>query len=117
MTRLAEDVEEEILEQSLVDDIAQIQCTGGDLKWGEYDGDGERLCVQNKINMTCRRNMPRRENGVGKYYKRKRACIAYMESTVVDIFIPPLSSKPVSLSFVTYLLYSKTPKQVFFNPI
>ena len=106
MTRLAEDVEEEILEQSLVDDIAQIQCTGGDLKWGEYDGDGERLCVQNKINMTCRRNMPRRENGVGKYYKRKRACIACMESTVVDIFTPPPSSKPVSLS--------KTPKQVFF---
>ena len=79
---MAEDLEEEILEQSLVDDIAQIQCTGGGLKWGEYDGDGERLCVQNKINMTCRRNMPRRENGVGKYYKRKRACIAYMESTV-----------------------------------
>ena len=30
--------------------------------------------------------------------KRKRACIAYMESTVVSISIPPLSFKPVSLS-------------------
>ena len=35
----------------------------------------------------------------GKYSKRKRACIAYMESTVVDISIPPPSFKPVSLSW------------------
>ena len=33
----------------------------------------------------------------GKYSKRKRACIAYMESTVVDISIPPSPFKPVSL--------------------
>ena len=37
-------------------------------------------------------------------------------STVVDIFIPPLSSKPVLLSLSRSHL-SKTPKQVFFNPI
>ena len=38
-------------------------------------------------------------NGNGKsIQKRKRACIAYMESTVVSISIPPLSFKPVSLS-------------------
>ena len=34
----------------------------------------------------------------GEYSKRRRACIAYMESTVVDISIPPPSFKPVSLS-------------------
>ena len=34
----------------------------------------------------------------GKYFKAKRACIAYMASTVVDISIPPPSFKPVSLS-------------------
>ena len=36
--------------------------------------------------------------GYGEYFKRKRACIAYMESTVVDISIPPPSFKPVSLA-------------------
>ena len=34
----------------------------------------------------------------GKYFKRKRACIAYMGSTVVDISIPSPFFKPVSLS-------------------
>ena len=34
----------------------------------------------------------------GKYSKRREACIAYMESTVVDIFITPPSFKPVSFS-------------------
>ena len=34
----------------------------------------------------------------GKYSKAKRACIAYMESTVVKISIPPLSFKSVPLS-------------------
>ena len=34
----------------------------------------------------------------GKIFKRKRACIAYMESTVVDISIPPPSFILVSLS-------------------
>ena len=52
----------------------------------------------------------------GKYFKRKRACIAYMESTV-DISIPPPSFQTCFIVFVTYLLDSKTPKQVFFNPI
>ena len=34
----------------------------------------------------------------GKYFEAKeRACIAYMESTVVDISIPPPSFQPVSL--------------------
>ena len=52
----------------------------------------------------------------GKYSKRKRASIAYMESTVVDISITPPSFKPVLL-FLSRSLLSKTPKQVFFNPI
>ena len=63
-TRLEEDIEEEILERSLMEEIGQIQCEGG-VEWGEYDGDNERTCVQNEINMTCRRNMPSRENGAG----------------------------------------------------
>ena len=33
----------------------------------------------------------------GKYFKRRERAIAYMESTVVDISIPPPSFKPVSL--------------------
>ena len=33
----------------------------------------------------------------GKYKKRKRACIAYMECTVVDISMTPSLFKPVSL--------------------
>ena len=114
MTRLAEDVEEEILEQSLVDDIAQIQCTGGDLKWGEYDGDGERLCVQNKINMTCRRNMPRRENGVGKYYKRReRASRIWKHCRLTFLYLFPLPNLfHCLLSRISSIL--KQPKQVFF---
>ena len=38
-------------------------------------------------------------NPTGKYSKRKRACIAYMESTVVDISIITPSFKPVALYF------------------
>ena len=34
---------------------------------------------------------------IGKYFKRKRACIAYMESTVVDISMTHPSFKPNSL--------------------
>ena len=41
----------------------------------------------------------------GEYFKRRRACIAYMENIVVDISIPPPSFKPVAFVFVTYLLY------------
>ena len=52
--------------------------------------------------------------GYGEYFKRKRACITYMESTVVDISIPPPSFKPVSLSLSRISFYSKTPKQVIF---
>jgi len=52
--------------------------------------------------------------GVGKYIKAKRASIAYMESTVIDIFIPPPSSKPVSLSLSRISSILKQPKQVFF---
>ena len=51
-----------------------------------------------------------------KIQKRKRAIIAYMESTVVDISIPPPSFKPVALPLPRSPLF-KTPKQVFFNPI
>ena len=39
-----------------------------------------------------------------------------MESTVVDISIPPPSFKPIAL-FLSRSPLSKTPKQVFFNPI
>ena len=44
---------------------------------------------------------------------KERACIAYMESTVVDISIKPSSFKLVPLSLPRSPL-SKTPKQVFF---
>ena len=36
-------------------------------------------------------------NDEGKYFKRRERAIAYMESTVVDISIHPLSFKPASL--------------------
>jgi hypothetical protein len=52
------------LERSLLNEVALIQFYGA-VEWGEYDGDNERTCVQNEINMTCRRNMPSRENGAG----------------------------------------------------
>ena len=42
----------------------------------------------------------------------ERACIAYMESTVVDFSIPPPSFKPISL-YLSRSSLSKTPKQVF----
>ena len=48
----------------------------------------------------------------GKYTKR-RSVHRVMESTIVDISIPPPSFKPVSLSLSQSSL-SKTPKQVFF---
>ena len=47
----------------------------------------------------------------------KRSSIAYMESTVVDISIPPLSLSNLFHCFLYGLLYLKQPKQVFFNPI
>ena len=46
---------------------------------------------------TMERLVSKNKSASGKYFKRKRACVAYMESTVVDIFIPPPSFKPVSL--------------------
>ena len=69
-----------------------------------------------KSSLTSKDNSAKDENNKfknGKYSKRRRACIAYMESTVVDISIPPPSFKPVSLSLPRSSL-SKTPKQVFF---
>ena len=62
LVRLPEDIEEEMLEQQLIRDIADLQCEGGE--WGEYN-DGDITCIQNEINMTCRRAMPRKENGAG----------------------------------------------------
>ena len=50
----------------------------------------------------------------GKYFKRRSEHRKW--STVVSISITPLSFKPVSLSLSRSPL-SKTPKQVFFNPI
>ena len=50
------------------------------------------------------------EEDEGKYFKAKRASIAYMESTVVNISMTPPSPKPVSLSLSRISLYSKTPK-------
>ena len=49
---------------------------------------------------------------LGKYSKRRERA-SRNGSTVVDIFIPPPSFKPVSLS-LSRSRYSKTPKQVFF---
>ena len=50
----------------------------------------------------------------GKYSKRRSEHREW--STVVKISIPPPSFKPVSMS-LSRSLVSKTPKQVFFNPI
>ena len=51
----------------------------------------------------------------GRYFKRRRACIAYMESTVVDISIPPPIFQTCFIVFVTYLLLSlKTPQTSLF---
>ena len=49
----------------------------------------------------------------GKYFKRKRACIAYMEITVVDISISPSSFKPVSMSLSRISSYLKHPNKSF----
>jgi len=53
-----------------------------------------------------------------KYFKRRKHA-SRNGSTVVSIFIPPPSFKPVSLYFSRSPLSKtpKTPKQVFFNPI
>ena len=51
---------------------------------------------------------------VSIFKRRERA--SRNGSTVVKIFIPPPSFKPVSLSLSRSPLF-KTPKQVFFNPI
>ena len=61
--------------------------------------------------------LPYELNKKGKYSKRKRACIAYMESTVVDISILPPSFKPVSLSLSRISFILKHPNKSFFNPI
>jgi len=50
----------------------------------------------------------------GKYSKRRSEHREW--STVVDISMTPPSSKPISL-FLSRSPLSKTPKQVFFNPI
>jgi hypothetical protein len=49
-------------------------------------------------------------------YSSERERASRNGSTVVDISIPPLSFRPVSLILPRSPL-SKTPKQVFFNPI
>ena len=53
-------------------------------------------------------------SAVGEYYKRRSEHREW--STVVDISLTPPSFKPVSLYFLRSPL-SKTPQQVFFNPI
>ena len=58
---------------------------------------------------------PFHDSGLGKYIQAKERA-SRNGSTVVDISIPPPSFKPVSLFFLRFPL-SKTPKQVFFNPI
>ena len=50
-------------------------------------------------------------------YLSEGASIAYMESTVVDISIPPSSFKPVSLSLSRSPLFLKYSNKFFFNPI
>ena len=54
----------------------------------------------------------------GKVFNAKeRACIAYMESTVVDISTTPPSFKPSSLSLSHISSILKHPNKSFFNPI
>ena len=71
--------------------------------------------IKTETNSAKKRNRKEDDAEDGKYFIAKRACIAYMESTVVDISIPPPSFKPVPLSSPCSP-FSKTPKQVFFNP-
>ena len=47
-------------------------------------------------------------------YKRRERASRILESTVVDISIPPPSFKAVFVVFFTYLLYSKTPQTSLF---
>jgi len=54
---------------------------------------------------------------LGKYFKAKRASIAYMESTVVDISIPPSLFQTCFIVFFTISSILKHPSKSFFNPI
>ena len=63
------------------------------------------------------RSLASRRRKTVSIYKRRRACNRVYGSTVIDISIPPPSFQPVSLSLSRISFYSKTPKQVFFNPI
>ena len=62
---------------------------------------------------TCKDILFLRECFIRKYSKAKESVHRVYGSTVLDISIPPLSSKPVPLSLSRFPL-SKTPKQVFF---
>ena len=70
---------------------------GRDLEADQTRGQSDRGLLQSQ-----QETMRRQDDGldslgdtIGKYFTRRRACIAYMESTVVDISIPPPSFKPV----------------------
>ena len=53
-------------------------------------------------------------DSAGKYFKRRRACIAYMESTVDFHLYSSSLFQTCFIVFVTYLLYSKiTPTSLF----
>ena len=54
-----------------------------------------------KIQILCRKYLTKKR----KYSKRRRASIAYMESTVVDISMTSPSFKPVSLALLQSSLF------------
>ena len=54
------------------------------------------------------------EYDAGEYLSGRERVHRVYGSTVVDISIPPPSFQTCFIVFGTYLLYSKTPKQVFF---
>ena len=76
--------------------------------------DTEYASLETKTKMTNALRETTSEEVNGKYFKSEESVHRVMESTVVDISIPPPSFKPVSLSLSRISFYSKTPKQVFF---
>ena len=72
--------------------------------------------VKKKKNKKSKKNSTTnetKEQKDGKYFKRREACIAYMESTVVDISMTPPSFKPVSLSLSRIFSILKHPNKSF----
>ena len=98
------------LSQCVTNDVGAIDLKHGRSNW-------------NKCNAQSLRNsapldfyhLEERTSSVlyGKYFKRRERAIAYMESTVVDISIPPPFFKPVSLSLSRISSILKHPNKSF----